>query len=310
MAAPPGGEGPPLPRDRRRSRVRLIQERGGVFAVVERLPWLRLWREPYHLMLAVPWPVFFALVVLTYLAINLLFACLYRLDPGGIGGVPGGRAGFVDAFFFSVQTLGSIGYGVLHPASGLVNLIVTAESLAGILFIAVITGLAFARFSRSTARIRFSDVATLHTYNGMPTLMFRLANERRNTILEARLRAFLAIDEISAEGIAMRRLVPLPLRREEGIAFLLTWTGMHVIDASSPLRGLDADDLERAHADLLVSFSGIDETLERPIHARHHYPPAMVLFDHCFVDMVQARGEQRLIDWSQFNRVRPCPPGS
>jgi inward rectifier potassium channel len=283
-----------------------MHPRSGIFTTAERFPWLRLWREPYHLMLAVPWPVFFVLVVLAYLTINLLFACLYHLDPAGIGGVTGDRAGFAEAFFFSVQTLGSIGYGVLHPRSLPVNLIVTAESVGGILFIAVITGLAFARFSRSTARIRFSEVATVHTYNGVPTLMFRLANERRNTILEARLRAFLAIDEMSAEGIAMRRLVPLPLRREQGIAFLLTWTGMHVIDGSSPLHGLDADDLEGAHADLLVAFSGIDETLERPIHARHHYPPAMVLFDHCFVDMVQARGQQRLIDWSQFNAVRPC----
>jgi inward rectifier potassium channel len=297
----------PHPMSRRRTRVRLLHRRQGLLAVADTLPWLALWREPYHLMLAVPWPVFFALVLLAYLAINLVFAGLYRLDPAGIGGVAGTRASFGEAFFFSVQTLGSIGYGVLHPTSTAVNLIVTAESVAGMLFIALVTGLAFARFARGTARIRFSEVATVHTYNGLPTLMFRLANERRNTILEARLRAYLAIDEVSEEGIGMRRLLPLALRRDHGVAFLLTWTGIHVIDAASPLHGLTEEDLERAQADLLVAFSGIDETLERPIHARHHYPPAAIRFDHCFVDMVQHHGEQRLIDWSQFHRIRPCP---
>jgi len=286
-----------------------LQKHGGIFSAVNPADWIRHWRYPNHLMLAVPWPVFFTLVLLAYLAINLLFSGLYLLDPGGIGGVAGPRAGFAEAFFFSVQTLGSIGYGVLHPKSLPVNLIVSAESLVGMIFIALITGLAFARFSRSTARIRFSDVATVHHYNGLPTLMFRLANERRNTILDARLRAYLAIDEVSAEGHGMRRLLPLPLRREEGITFIVTWTAMHVIDAASPLHGLDEEALEQANAELLVAFSGIDETLERPIHARHHYPPALIRFDQRFEDMVQGSGERRLVDWSQFNSTRPSPPG-
>ena len=125
------------------------------------------------------------------------------MAPGGIGGTAGPRATITEAFFFSVQTLGSIGYGVLHPAGLAANLIVTAESLTGLLFVAISTGLAFARF----ARIRFSELAVIHPYNGVPTLSFRLANERGNLIREARLKAFLAVDEISVEGHRLRPLM-------------------------------------------------------------------------------------------------------
>jgi len=125
---------------------------------------------------------------------------LYRLDPTGIAGVRTPGLSWAEAFFFSAQTLGSIGYGAMHPISLYTNLVVTVEALCGLLFIALTTGLAFARFARSTARIRFSQLAVVHAYNGMPTLVFRLANERRNGLLDARLRAFLAVDEVSSEG--------------------------------------------------------------------------------------------------------------
>jgi inward rectifier potassium channel len=248
-----------------------------------------------------------ALVALVYLAINLLFAGLYVLDPAGIGGASGEAVSFVEAFFFSVQTLGSIGYGVLHPVSLYAHLVVTAESLSGLLFIALTTGLAFARFSRSTARIRFSHLAVVHTYNGSPTLAFRLANERRNGLLEARLRLFLSVDEVSAEGHRMRRLKPLALERDQGIAFLLIWTAMHRIDASSPLHGMGPDQLRELNAELVVSFSGIDETLERPVHARTSWPAERIAFGCCFLDMLHNINGEPGIDWSLFDRTRLCP---
>ncbi len=284
----------------------LVYPQNGIYAAAEAASWLRLWREPQHLMLAVPWPLFFVLLGLVYLAINGLFTGLFLLDPGGIGGTASGLAGLGEAFFFSVQTLGSIGYGVLYPASPLVNLLVTAESLTGLIFVAISTGLVFARFSRSRARIRFSERAVVHAYNGVPTLAFRLANERRNTILAARLRVFLAIDERSSEGHSLRRLLPLPLLRDEGIAFLLTWTAMHPIDANSPLHGLGRDALEAAHAEIVVAFSGIDATLERPIHARTSYPASHLAAGHCFVDMLDSSQQQWRINLSRFNQIRPC----
>ncbi len=263
--------------------------------------------------LALSWPAFLALIAGIYLAINLLFAALYRLEPSGIGGGAGARASFAEAFFFSVQTLGSIGYGVLHPVGLYANLLVTAESLCGLLFVAITTGLAFARFARSNARIRFSESAVVFAYNGEPTLCFRLANERGNSIREARLRAFLAVDEISCEGHRLRRLRPLKLQRDEGVAFLLVWTAMHRIDASSPLHGLTPADLSRLHAEVVVAFSGMDETIERPVHAQAHWPVERLRFGCCFADIIEENpsgtgndGERRL-NWAAFDRIRPCP---
>lgn len=286
-----------------------VRRRFGLLAAAERRGgWLRHWREPYLLALAISWPLFLALVAVVYLAINLVFAGFYLLDPGGIAGGASEAITITEAFFFSVQTLGSIGYGALHPLSLYANLVVTAESLSGLLFIALTTGLAFARFARSTARIRFSQLAVIHAYNGVPTLAFRLANERRNGLLEARLRVFLSVDEVSSEGHRMRRLRPLPLERDQGIAFLLIWTAMHRIDATSPLHGMGPEQLQAMNAELVVAFSGIDETLERPVHARASWPVERIAFGRCFVDMLQQEDGVTRIDWSLFDRTRHCLP--
>jgi len=284
-----------------------LQKHGGIFSAVNPADWIRHWRYPNHLMLAVPWPVFFGLIAAGYLLLNLLFSLLYLIDPHGIAGVAGATTSFAEAFFFSVQTLGSIGYGALHPASLFTNLIVTVESLLGLMVIALMTGMAFSRFSRSTARILFSEVVTVHDYDGVPTLMLRVANERRKTILEARIQAYLAIDERTVEGHRMRRLHPLTLSRERSPLFLLTWTVMHPIDQHSPLHGRTPRELAASGADIVVSFSGIDETLERPIHAHHNYPISRVLFGQAFVDMMQeADGEGQSFDIANFNRTYSC----
>ncbi len=285
-----------------------LQKHGGIVSVVNPANWIRHWRYPNRLLLAVPWPVFFGLVASGHLLLNLLFASLYVLDPKGIAGVDGPTTSFAEAFFFSVHTLGSIGYGALFPTSLYSNLLVTVESLLGLFVIALVTGLVFSRFSRSTARILFSQEATVHTYNGLPTLMFRLANERRNAIIEAQLRAYLAIDERSAEGQRMRRLLPLSLLRDHSPLFLLTWTAMHPIDPQSPLLEATADSLRAAHAEIVISFAGIDEILERPIHAHHHYPLAQVHFDHRFVDMMVDEGDMApQLEFANFNQIEPCP---
>ena len=286
-------------------RVSRLQRTRGLLARQDRSPWNH-WREPYVLALAIPWPAFLLLISVLYVLINLVFAGLYLLDPGGIGAQSSGwepPSQLAQAFFFSVQTLGSIGYGALYPQSLATNLLVTAESLTGLIFIAITTGLAFARFARSNARIRFSKQAVIHTYNGVPTLSFRLANERGNCVRDARLQAFLAVDEISSEGHRLRRLKPLQLERDRSVAFALVWTAMHPIDATSPLHGLNTEALRACDAELLVSLSGIDETLERPLHVHANWGPEHIRFGFCLADMLASRQ----ILWSAFDQLRPCP---
>jgi inward rectifier potassium channel len=231
-----------------------------------------------------------------------LFAVLYLLDANAIAGVK--EVGFLEAFFFSVQTLASIGYGAMNPQTLYANLIVTLESIASLLLFALITGIAFTRFTRSSSRVMFSRVATIHNYNGIPTLMFRTANERRNNILEAKLSVYLMIDEVTEEGQMMRRLHELKLVRDHSPVFLLSWTVMHTIEKSSPLYGLTTETMERLHAQILVSLTGVDETIEGTLHARHMYSSRNLMFDHRFIDVIHMGNDgHRYLDYTHFHET-------
>jgi inward rectifier potassium channel len=277
-----------------------LEQRDGVLQVVGGNSWQYYLRDPYHLMLTIPWLVFVAIVVVFDIFLNAIFALLYLLDSNAIAGIK--DVGFLEAFFFSVQTLASIGYGVMNPQTLYANLIVTLESIASLMLFAVITGIAFTRFSKSSSRVMFSHVVTIHDYNGVRTLMFRTANERRNNILEARLRVYLMIDEISAEGQMMRRLHELKLVRDHSPVFLLSWTVMHTIDENSPLYRMDKETMERLNAQILVSLTGVDETIAGTIHARHMYSSSQILCDRRFVDVIYTGNDgHRYLDYNYFH---------
>lgn len=262
------------------------------------------WGDVYHLLLTIPWPGFLALVCALYIAANALFAVLYMLDGDGIAnGKPGS---FGDAFFFSVQTMASLGYGHLHPQSTYVDAIVTLESLVGLLGLATGTGIVFARVSRPTARVVFSNVAVVAPYNGVPTLMFRVRNQRRNQILEAQMVFTLLRREVSLEGQTMYRFCTLKLVRSRSPIFALTWTLMHPIDESSPLHGLSREDLDRVEAEFVMTLTGLDETFAQTIHARHSYLPCEVHWNHCFADVFSyAPDGRRLVDYRCFHDIVP-----
>jgi inward rectifier potassium channel len=268
--------------------------------------WYSYWRDPYHLLLTLPWPGFIVLMGLLYLATNTLFAVTYLVGGGVKNAEP---SSFLDVFFFSVQTLASIGYGAMYPESVFANSVVTIEAMIGLMGIAVLTGLAFARFSRPTARVLFSRVAVIVPFEGVPTLMFRTANQRRNQILEAQVRIYLMRDEISAEGKSMRRFHELKLTRSRTPSFALSWTLMHPIDEQSPFYGATSESLQQTRATMVVSLSGLDETVAQVIHARHIYAAHEVLWNYQFVDIIHDTADgHRYIDYGCFHNVSPLEP--
>ncbi len=267
------------------------------------------WRDAYHRLLTMSWPRFFALLVAAFLVVNGLFAAGYLAAAGGIDGARPGSPS--DAFFFSVQTLATIGYGRMSPRSLAANLLVSVEAFSGMIGLAVTTGLVFARFARPTARVLFSRVAVVRPWEGVPSLMIRMANARGNQIAEARVKVTLLREDRTAEGETTRRFHDLRLVRSESPAFAMTWTVIHPIDASSPLFGETAESLRGRGADLTVSFVGIDDGLAQSVHARHAYAAEDLVWNAKLADILafQADGT-RVVDYRRFHVVEPLGAGS
>jgi inward rectifier potassium channel len=260
-------------------------------------PWFD---DLYHRILTMSWPRFLAVGLLSYILINLLFASLYLAQPGSIANAHAGS--FADAFFFSVETIATIGYGVMSPATVYANMLMTVESAMGLLLVALTTGLVFARFSRPTARIMFSRVAVVAPYNGQPALTVRLANQRQNQLLAAHVSMTLVRDERTAEGILLRRFYDLKLVRDRSPVFALTFTALHEIDAQSPLHGATRERMIEMNAELVVAASGIDETLVQPVQARASYLPQEIFWNHRFADIIGwTEDGRRAIDYRRFH---------
>ncbi|WP_017323911.1 ion channel [Synechococcus sp. PCC 7336] len=258
----------------------------------------------YHLLLTMPWMGFFGLVFFIYMGANGIFALLYLAGGNAIARAEPGS--FWDAFFFSVQTMASLGYGAMHPDSFYTDLIVTLESLVGLLGLATITGIVFARVSRPTARVIFSDVATVSRYNGVPTLMFRMRNQRRNQILEGQIMLTLLLREVSEEGQLMYRFHSLDLVRSQTPIFALTWTVMHAIDRASPLYGMDRAKLSKLDGEIIATLTGLDETFSQTIHARHSYLSSEIFWNYRFIDVFSTRPDgRRVVNYLHFHDVIP-----
>ena len=238
-----------------------------------------------------------------FLVTNVIFATIYMIT-GGLGGA--GARGFAGAFFFSVQTLSTTGYGATYPVSSLANLVSVAEILLGLLGTALATGVLFARISRPRPRVLFSNVAVINRYQGTPTLMFRLVNERRNQIAEARITVTVVRDEVDEHESILRRMVGLKLERDTSPAFALSWLVMHKITEDSPFSGLDASALGQAGIVIICSLSGTDDTLNAAIYTRHIYGIEQIRFGERFVDVIEFKDRQALsIDYRRFHDTVP-----
>jgi inward rectifier potassium channel len=257
----------------------------------------------YHQLLTVSWSGFLLVWLAIYLAANLMFATLFWLDRGGLSGARPGS--FEDAFFFSVQTLGTIGYGVIAPKSHFANALVAVESFFSFGISALSTGLIFARVSRPTARVMFSRHAVVTPVNGAPTLMFRAANERQNQVLEAEVTVTLARSLTTTEGVTFRAFQALALTRSRSPFFALSWSIMHVIDETSPFFEQTLESLIAEKAEIVVVLAGVDETLAQRIHARHSYLPHEIVWDRRFADIIQIDDAGRVVvEFGRFHDLQ------
>ena len=264
----------------------------------------------YHQLLRMSWPQLSVTFVAVFMAFNLLFGWLYSLDPHGVSynSQVEGTSTFWHAFFFSVHTVATIGYGDNYPVSTYANVLVVIEITFGILIFALVTGIAFARFSRPTARFLFSDIAVVQNVAGVPTLMFRAANLRHNLIFEARATVSVLMDE-KVEGTVLRRFKDLTLVRNANPVFTLTWMIMHSIDETSPLAQWKSGVEPPDHSEIVVVLSGTDERTGQTIHGRWAYSPSEIRWNSKFVDILdQLPDGTRTIDYRHFNDVEPSPP--
>ncbi|MBV8614312.1 MAG: ATP-sensitive inward rectifier potassium channel 10 [Acetobacteraceae bacterium] len=261
-------------------------------------------KDIYHRALRLPWSGFLLLITGVYLTANLAFGFLYWLQPGAIANARPGS--FRDAFFFSVETFGTIGYGTLAPATDYANTVMTAETLCGIMLVALTTGVMFARVSRPTARVLFSKVAVVAPYNGAPTLMVRTGNERLSQILQAEVAMTLVRNEHTREGTSMRRFYDLALARDHTPIFAMSFLVMHTMDETSPLFGATRQTLEEMEAEILITVTGLDETMSQTVHARASYLPHEILLNHRYANMFGVTDDgRRAIDYGQFHRTEP-----
>ncbi len=262
----------------------------------------RVFGDLYHWLLTSPRWQFGLTLVGTYLGLNALFALAYLACGNAILNAQPGS--FEDAFFFSVQTMATIGYGQMSPAGIAANILVTIEAGLGLFGIAVASGLMFARFTRPTAGVRFSAKLVVTQYEGRPTLMFRLANERVDRIHEARIHLSLLRNQITAEGHQYRRIYDLTPMRSFTPVFGLTWTVMHYLDGDSPLAGLSAEQLIAEGSQIAVLFSGHHAGFYQEVHERAVYDAADIEWNARFADLFRELPDGRYaMDFGLFDQT-------
>ncbi len=264
------------------------------------------YRDLYHDLLRQSWPRFALTFATLFFLINALFGLLYFIMPAAQFEGMRNTEGFyryLDCFFFSVQTLGTIGYGHVSPVGVMANLAVTLECYTGLFVVAVITGLIFARFAKPNVKVVFSRVAVIRKFDGIPCLMFRVANERQSYITDARVRLHLVMQN---PNTGYRDFLELKLERDSSPVFALSWTIAHDIDHESPLFGLSTEELKSRSAEIIATFSGTDTMLSQVLHSKSSYITDEILMDHDFVDVIERHPDQTVsLMLDRFHEVRP-----
>jgi inward rectifier potassium channel len=296
-----GGEGVREPRRGAHPHSRKI---GGRRIIAEGLE-SNAWTDFYHNAMTASWPIFIAALAAAFFLLNAVFALIYDLGDRPIANA---REGLADLFFFSVETSSTVGYGDMHPQTGYGHIVATIENFVGMMLLAMMTGLVFARISRPRARIIFAHNPVVCPYEGLPTLMFRMANARSNFISEATAKTWMIGPHVSREGGRLVSFQPMRLVKSENPTLALSWVLFHPIEADSPLFGLDSEALMSSEINFVVSIVGFDETSGQTVHARGVFAAQDVRFDQEYEDIIWVDEEgRRHIDYSKINATRPLP---
>jgi inward rectifier potassium channel len=241
-------------------------------------------RDPYHLAVALTWPQFLAALLTLYLSVNLVFATLFWLVPASVANAR--PDSFADAFFFSIETLATVGYGEMYPATLYGHVVAATEIICGLAFTAILTGLTFVRFSRPRAKLVFAANPVVAMHNGKPTLMVRVGNGRAGVLADAAAKLNVLLSATTAEGKLFRRAQELRLERAHIPLFPLSWTLMHVLDERSPLHGYDTARAIEADARVFVTLEARDPTLATSVHEIRTYVPEDIRFGMRYTDAV------------------------
>jgi len=261
-------------------------------------------RDPYHLAVTLTWPQFLAALFVLYLSVNIVFATLFWLVPGSVANARLGS--FADAFFFSIETLATVGYGEMYPATGYGRLVAGGEIVCGLAFTAILTGLTFVRFSRPRAKFIFAANPVVAMHKGEPTLMVRIGNGRATGLADARAQLNVLLNETAEDGNVLHRVQELRLERAHIPIFPLFWTLMHVLDERSPLHGYDAARAIKASAQVFVLLEAHDPTVATTVHEIRNYAAQDIRFGMRYQDAVTTAADGTpVLDLTKIGALEP-----
>jgi inward rectifier potassium channel len=287
-----------------RKKPNSISVHAGQFEFVKINAGRQEWRDVYHWVLALSWPRFVAFISGVYLLINLIFASLYTLGGNCIDGLP--ARSLLAAFFFSVETLATVGYGHMFPTTLYGHLLTTLEIMVGMFWLAVVTGLIFVRFSRPTARIEFSRNLVIAPFDGQPSLMLRIANLRHHSMVEAQFSLMFARNEAIVEDESFRKFYMLKLAFDRLIVFPTALTLRHVIDEQSPLYGETPESFGASDARFVASIVCIETVIPASIQSQRDYTWNDIRFGERFVDIYSETPDGRLqVDYGRLHETEP-----
>ena len=290
-------------RQRRRRRNEVSVRSGQVeFVKVNTDAWK--WRDVYRWLLGLRWPQFAGFVGAVYVGLNLLFAAFYSLQQNSIAGRT--THWFLDCFFFSVQTLATVGYGHMYPQTLYGHIVSTVEIMTGVFLLAVMTGLIFVRFSRPIARVVFSRSMVIAPLNGKPTLMVRIGNENHHSMVEAKFRIMFSRDQQLSEGGDFRYFYDLKLHFDRLTVFPAALTLRHEIDDKSPLLGATLESLETERALFFVSVVGIDPVIATEVQTQKDYSWRDLRFGHRFVEIYTQEEGRLTVDYGRLHDTEPA----